>query len=83
MGSNGWEWNYGKGENAKGLVSQVPNNTMVDGGWFNNDLAEVPPGGGDPTMNENIPVMVKVREYERKPPSTGAKFAPSKGPRSR
>lgn len=56
------------GENPKGFVSQVPNNTVVGGAWFNNDPCEVPPGA-DYMQNENIPTVVQVTAHTRKAPA--------------
>lgn len=66
--ARGWDRFYAAGENPKGLVAQLPNNTTVNAG-VNNDMGEIPPGGGDPTLNENIPQVIEVRAHTRMRPA--------------
>lgn len=68
--SNGWENFYAEGEGkiAGTVHAELPNNSMFFN-WKSNDLAETPPNGGVPELNENSPVMVKVRAYERMAPA--------------
>lgn len=70
--ARGWDRFYAEGEGkVTGTVhAELPNNTMFFD-WMANDLAETPPNGGDPGLNENIPTVIEVRAHTRMRPANG------------
>lgn len=62
--SQDWVDFIARGENPMGMVAELPNNTTVNAGWFNNN-ANTPPNSPEFTGSVE-PGYIRVEAYKRR-----------------